>query len=195
MYHVFFVQPVVDCAFVATVESTAVPGTATVQGASGGPNPRSIPSTLRIGASIWRCSVDDLRHSVVRLANWPFQEASARPQRAIWCRLFGRRSLRSGPVCESAPWRSDLPRPLIARACFGRRQHLHRQTLWLRSVAGQAAAPCRVSVPLRKGLRVPLRSPASGRRNPPGAQCGMGAQAPNSCQRRMIRIPAARGVR
>jgi hypothetical protein len=42
MYHVFFVQPVVDCAFVATVESTAVPGTATVQGASGGPNRVSV---------------------------------------------------------------------------------------------------------------------------------------------------------
>jgi hypothetical protein len=42
VYHVFFVQPVVDCAFVATVESTAAPGTATVQGASGGPNRVSV---------------------------------------------------------------------------------------------------------------------------------------------------------
>jgi hypothetical protein len=83
------------------------------------------------------------------------------------------------------------PGPLIARASFGRGQHLHRQTLWLRSVAGLAAAPCRVSVPLRKGLRVPLRTPASGRRNPPGAQCGMGAQAPNSCQGRSLRCPLA----
>ena len=42
IYHVFFVQPVVDCAFVATVESTAFPATATVQGASGGPNRVSV---------------------------------------------------------------------------------------------------------------------------------------------------------
>jgi hypothetical protein len=42
-------------------------------------------------------------------------------------------------------------------ASLGRGQHLRRQTLWLRSVAGLAAAPCRVSLPLRKGLRVRLR--------------------------------------
>jgi hypothetical protein len=42
LYNVFFVQAVVDCAFVATVESTAVSGTATVQGASGGPNRVSV---------------------------------------------------------------------------------------------------------------------------------------------------------
>jgi hypothetical protein len=38
----FFVQPVVDCNFVATVESTAVSATATVQGASGAPTRVSV---------------------------------------------------------------------------------------------------------------------------------------------------------
>jgi hypothetical protein len=42
VYHVFFVQPLVDCAFVATVESTGVPGTATVQGAGGAPTRVSV---------------------------------------------------------------------------------------------------------------------------------------------------------
>jgi hypothetical protein len=32
--------------------------------------------------------------------------------------------------------------------------------------------------------------PASGRRNPPGAPCGMGAQAPKSCQGRRSLVAA-----
>src|SRR5215218_2255152 len=63
------------------------------------------------------------------------------------------------PRAQDFPGNPPRPslRTLRGRASFGPDQHLPRQTLWLRSVAGLLPAPCRVSVPLRKGLRVPLR--------------------------------------
>jgi hypothetical protein len=150
---------------------------------------RSIPSTLRIGASIWRCSVDDLRHSLVRLANG-LTKRLRHVRKAIWCRLFGRRSLRFGAGLRvSAMTFGSAPAP-SGRACFGRRQHLHRQTLWLRSVAGLARSAMPRQHAAEKGPARPSAVSASGRRNPPGAQCGMGAQAPSSCVLRRERREA-----
>jgi hypothetical protein len=61
--------------------------------------------------------------------------------------------------------RSDLPRPIHRptvsvwiSASFGLGQHLHRQTLRLRSVAGPRPGAMPRQSAAEKGLRVPLRS-------------------------------------
>jgi hypothetical protein len=79
-----------------------------------------------------------------------------------------RHRLEEGPARESAPWRSDLPRPPHRLRMFRPGQHLHRQTLWLRSVAGLARSamprqraaekgPARPSAVSRKWTPEPTR--------------------------------------
>jgi hypothetical protein len=73
----------------------------------------------------------------------------------------------------------SAPGPLIVCASFGRDQHLHRQTLRLRSVAGLLPSAMPRQCAAEKGPARPSAVSQNGRRNPPGAPCGMGAQAPN----------------